>query len=91
MGTDNFSTVRAVWDVYERQLVQDANYPTSDKIIASFMHFQDCYVFMKGLAVANGHKFKDFHPDSELKTKSGHTSYFYKIRNVYIGDKSSRP
>jgi len=83
---DEYSTTRATWDVVVQQLIQESSYIIPDKVVASFMHYRDAYVFMKGLAVAQGIPFEEYQPDTmHLKSKNGDYQYKLIVRRIYVG------
>ena len=86
MSLADYSMTRATWDVVVKQLIQESNHIIPDRVVASFLNYQDCYVFMKGLAVAQGLTFKEFQPDTMiLKSKNGCYQYAVTVRDVYVG------
>lgn len=86
-STDIYGTTRAIWEVIKTALVQAEGDYEPEKIVASFYNYQDCYVFMKGLAVAQGLLFKEFMPDTMiLKTKDSMYSYKIQCKDIYLGN-----
>lgn len=88
MIIDKYSTHRAVFDVVKTHLIQDANNKIAPKIIASFMDYQDCYVFMNGIVVGLDLPFNECSNFDVVTSKEKGVSYKIASRNIYIGRKA---